>query len=474
MSTEEVTRRSHKTIVSKAQRWSAPAREKGFSPAVSTPDQITRDVRGLKLRQRVSIILGDEILREELEEVVGNVDFTSKTTSLQSVRTYQDFLLPTGLGGVLGGGRAPSFAVTPIADIRGMDTIKFSKEERLLRCKVASVYRLAEDFGWTCSEDQVLCTVSAMECGLLPISNEAVAVGDVNYYTLCGIDFSKEDKEDISRKCEGIDKVLFLRNIGAICIGKSVEETFYIAYLLTQACLFQIHAMRAGIENLTHIDKELRNKIYQSVHEGDDANQNKRKNANILFEAWMRRLDAKGHKTGYDYSVEVFKREPKPVPPKVTKARTPAKSSSFHFPQDKERNPVRRAHTTGRGYNRTKLRWLNEPVKSTEYKKEPSLESSNIEDVIVKDRHPERPDKDTLKDVITEETIGIKEQVTAESAPPPTSVEGTADATVTTVVTVVETQEGSKEKRDRSSDSLDDSKLLSPGESGRASKKRKK
>ena len=32
-------------------------------------------------------------------------------------------------------------------------------------------------------------------------------VGDVNYYTLCGIDFSKEDKEDISRKCEGIDKV---------------------------------------------------------------------------------------------------------------------------------------------------------------------------------------------------------------------------------------------------------------------------
>ena len=42
------------------------------------------------------------------------------------------------------------------------------------------------------------------------------------------------------------------------------------------------------------------------------------------------------------------------------------------------------------------------------------------------------------------------------------------------MVTVVETQEGSKEKRDRSSDSLDDSKLLSPGESGRASKKRKK
>lgn len=157
MSLEEVTRRPHKTIVSKAKRWSAPSREMGFTPTY-TPEKITRDVRGLKLRQRVSIVLGDEILREELEEVVGNVDFTNKTTNLQSVRTYQDFLVPTvGIGG---NNIAPGAVVTaPIADIRGMDTIKFSKEERLLRCKVAAVYRLAQEFSWTCSDDQVFCTV---------------------------------------------------------------------------------------------------------------------------------------------------------------------------------------------------------------------------------------------------------------------------------------------------------------------------
>lgn len=157
MSEEVVTRRTGKRIESKAKRWSAPPSEKGFSPAINTPDQITRDVRGLKLRQRVSIVLGDEVLREELEEVVGNVDITNKTTNLQSYRTYQDFLIPTG--GIAGGVRG--VPITPIADIRGMETIKFSKEERLLRCKVAAVYRLALEFNWASSDyDQVLCTVS--------------------------------------------------------------------------------------------------------------------------------------------------------------------------------------------------------------------------------------------------------------------------------------------------------------------------
>jgi adducin len=158
MSQEVVTRRSGKRIESKAKRWSAPPSNKSFSPAVNSPEQITRDVRGLKLRQRVSIVLGDEILREELEEVVGNVDVTNKTTNLQSFRTYQDFLVPTS--GMAGGG-TQGVRVTPIADIRGMETIKFSKEERLLRCKIAAVYRLAQEFNWLCSAyDQVLCTVS--------------------------------------------------------------------------------------------------------------------------------------------------------------------------------------------------------------------------------------------------------------------------------------------------------------------------
>ena len=41
-----------------------------------------------------------------------------------------------------------SAVVTPIADIRGSDTLNYSKQERLLRCKLAATYRLVDLFGW--------------------------------------------------------------------------------------------------------------------------------------------------------------------------------------------------------------------------------------------------------------------------------------------------------------------------------------
>lgn len=46
-----------------------------------------------------------------------------------------------------------------------------------------------------------------MDCGLLPISHEAVAVGEVNFYTLSSYELTKEDRDDIASKCKGIDKV---------------------------------------------------------------------------------------------------------------------------------------------------------------------------------------------------------------------------------------------------------------------------
>uniref|UniRef100_A0A452GN44 Uncharacterized protein n=1 Tax=Gopherus agassizii TaxID=38772 RepID=A0A452GN44_9SAUR len=38
--------------------------------------------------------------------------------------------------------------VTPINDLPGIDTSSFVKGEKLTRCKLASLYRLADLFGW--------------------------------------------------------------------------------------------------------------------------------------------------------------------------------------------------------------------------------------------------------------------------------------------------------------------------------------
>lgn len=135
------TGKANKPLIdSKARRFSAPSRGR----AVRRPEDVVRDVRGLKLRQRVSLVLNDKVLRDELEDLVQTYVQNGPKSSGEGVRTYQDFLIPSSSH--YGGGM--SAVVTPIADIRGSDTLNYSKQERLLRCKLASTYRLVDLFGW--------------------------------------------------------------------------------------------------------------------------------------------------------------------------------------------------------------------------------------------------------------------------------------------------------------------------------------
>lgn len=39
--------------------------------------------------------------------------------------------------------------IIPVADIRGVDTLSYSKGEKLFRCKLASCYRLMDLYGWS-------------------------------------------------------------------------------------------------------------------------------------------------------------------------------------------------------------------------------------------------------------------------------------------------------------------------------------
>lgn len=150
-----VTPRTTKTQVEASKRWSAPPRSRTAGRAVRSPDEVVRDVRGLKMRQRVSLALADDNLRGELEDIVSA--HSQSPINGDAFRTYQDFLIPSGS---LYGGGFPSLSASAIADIRGADTLHYSKFERQLRCKVASVYRLMQMFGWGKGVfDRAACTV---------------------------------------------------------------------------------------------------------------------------------------------------------------------------------------------------------------------------------------------------------------------------------------------------------------------------
>ena len=113
--------------------------------SVRRPEEVIRDVRGLKLRQRVSVVLGDEILRKELEDIVESTS-TNGPRMTNGIRTYQDLLIPN----LYPGSQHSMYGtVTPINDIRGADTLSMNKAEKVLRSKLAAVYRLVDIFGWS-------------------------------------------------------------------------------------------------------------------------------------------------------------------------------------------------------------------------------------------------------------------------------------------------------------------------------------
>lgn len=116
--------------------------------SVRRPEQVIRDVRGLKLRQRVSLVLGDEILRQELEDIVDSTQ-TKGPKLKNGIRTYQDFLIPNLYQGSYNAGGSNGGSVTPIDDIRGSDTLSMNRVEHTLRKKLAAVYRLVDLFGWS-------------------------------------------------------------------------------------------------------------------------------------------------------------------------------------------------------------------------------------------------------------------------------------------------------------------------------------
>lgn len=89
--------------------------------------------------------------------------------------------------------------------------------------------------------------VSALECGLLPMSQAALRFqGQTAYH-----DYGRAaaDPAECARlaKDMGDKSVMILRNHGGIATGKTVCEAFIASFYLEKACQFQILAQSAGV-----------------------------------------------------------------------------------------------------------------------------------------------------------------------------------------------------------------------------------
>uniref|UniRef100_F7B9Q3 Class II aldolase/adducin N-terminal domain-containing protein n=1 Tax=Ciona intestinalis TaxID=7719 RepID=F7B9Q3_CIOIN len=150
-----------------------------------------------------------------------------------------------------------------------------------------------------------IVAISAMECGLLPLSQEAMVIGEVSYHNYQGILVDNKEKKSIQKHLGPNNKVMFLRNHGLVACGESVEEAFFYLNNAMLACSTQIKAMSCmRPEKLILLDRAaLKARTADMVHKDITGGVNVEKpwTAEMMFEGLVRMLDDMGYRSGYQY-----------------------------------------------------------------------------------------------------------------------------------------------------------------------------
>ena len=99
--------------------------------------------------------------------------------------------------------------------------------------------------------------VSAMKCGLLPISQHAMRIQrQVTYHDYEGIALDMDERTRMAKDLGATSKAMILRNHGLLTLGESVREAFELMYYLDCACQIQVDAMAGGMDNVLEMSKQ--------------------------------------------------------------------------------------------------------------------------------------------------------------------------------------------------------------------------
>uniref|UniRef100_A0A8D1YHT3 Adducin 2 n=2 Tax=Sus scrofa TaxID=9823 RepID=A0A8D1YHT3_PIG len=397
---------------------------------------LRQDFNLMEQKKRVTMILQSPSFREELEGLIQEqMKKGNNSSNIWALRQIADFMASTSHA-VFPTSSMNFSMMTPINDLHTADSLNLAKGERLMRCKISSVYRLLDLYGWaqlsdtyvtlrvskeqdhflispkgvSCSEvtasslikvnilgevvekgsscfpvdttgfclhsaiyaarPDVRCiihlhtpataAVSAMKWGLLPVSHNALLVGDMAYF-----DFNGEMEQEADRinlqKCLGPTcKILVLRNHGVVALGDTVEEAFYKVFHLQAACEIQVSALSSagGVENLILLEQEKHrpHEVGSVQWAGSTFGpMQKSRLGEHEFEALMRMLDNLGYRTGYPYRYPLVQEKTK----HKSEVEIPATVTAFVFEEDGAPVPALRQHAQKQ--QKEKTRWLNTP-----------------------------------------------------------------------------------------------------------------
>lgn len=102
--------------------------------------------------------------------------------------------------------------------------------------------------------------VSAQEHGLLPISQQAMVIGNsVAYHDYEGVALDEAERVTLTRDL-GDKAILILRNHGLLTVGRTVGEAFWLMMMTQRACEIQIGALAGGTP-LRMLDQAMQDRV---------------------------------------------------------------------------------------------------------------------------------------------------------------------------------------------------------------------
>ncbi|XP_040291319.1 gamma-adducin isoform X2 [Bufo bufo] len=408
-------------------------RERNMSP------DLRQDFNMMEKKKRVTHILKSPAFREDLESLIQDQMQKGNTpTGLLALQQIADYVMASSFAGFSSSPLSLGM-VTPVNDIHPAIEGLLVKGEKLARSKLASMYRLADLFGWahlsnayitarvSKEQDHILiiprglsfseasaanlvklnivgdvvdqgatnlridpsgfsphaaiystrpdvrcvihihtpatAAVSSMKCGILPISQEALLLGEVAYYNYQGSLDEQQERIQLQKVLGPSAKVLVLRNHGVMALGETMEEAFHYIFNAQLACEVQVHALAGsgGINNLLLLDLEKYKPVTHSLAAGGGGGVNmegqyKWKVGELEFESLMRMLDNLGYRTGYAYRQPLTRDKPR----HKSEVEIPATVTAFSFEDDQgmPRSPL---NYLVQKQQREKTRWLNSP-----------------------------------------------------------------------------------------------------------------
>uniref|UniRef100_A0A667Z7L2 Adducin 3 (gamma) a n=1 Tax=Myripristis murdjan TaxID=586833 RepID=A0A667Z7L2_9TELE len=395
-----------------------------------SPD-LRQDFNVLEQKKRVTQILQSPAFKDELEGLIQEqLKKGNNPTGLLALRQIADFFMASSVAG-LG-------MVNPINDMYGVESTTLVKGEKLIRCKLASLYRLVDLFSWahfansyisgrvSKEQDHILiiprglsfaeasasnlvkvnilgdvidqgstnlridavgfsphsaiysmrpdircvihvhtpatAAVSSMKCGILPISQEALILGDIAYFNYQGSLEDQEERRELQKALGPSAKVLVLRNHGVVALGETIEEAFHYIYNAQYACEIQVNAISCagGVDNLIVLDQEkYKSRVFAVANNAavNMAGQYKWKVGEMEFESLMRMLDNLGYRTGYAYRHPIIRDKPR----HKSDVEIPATVTAFMFEEDGDSATRLPFKFLQQRQQREKTRWLNSP-----------------------------------------------------------------------------------------------------------------